>query len=400
MYEKYYGLKEKPFHIVPNSNTLYLSDKHQTALTYLEYGLMEGVGFILLTGEIGTGKTTLIRYMLKKLDKDMEVAVIFNTNVSSEQLLNLILSEYELKQAKDKAEGLDRLNQFLIDRYAKGKRVLLIIDEAQNLTEEALEEVRMLSNLQSEEQMLLQIMLVGQPDLKRKLQDPKLTQFAQRIAVNYHLAALTREETERYIAFRLEKAGGTMSLFAPEAIELLYQASSGIPRTINLLCDSALVYGFADELNVIDKHIVEQVLQDKGDIGLGHQKVAIESSKAAEQASFADPEALSRMGVLESDVQKLKLQVEWQIGELERRAEGYKDDLVIKFKELLFQERKRNGKLIAELVRLQERSAAMQAKSAEAGVASPGAEFSWDEMERGGNSREKRKHSLLGWLKA
>jgi general secretion pathway protein A len=401
MYEKYYGLKEKPFHIVPNSNTLYLSDKHQTALTYLEYGLMEGVGFILLTGEIGTGKTTLIRYMLKKMDQDMEVAVIFNTNVSSDQLLNLILTEYELKPANDKADGLDRLNHFLIEKYAQGRRVLLIIDEAQNLSDEALEEVRMLSNLQSDDQMLLQIMLVGQPELKRKLQDPRLTQLSQRIAVNYHLSALTREETEKYIAFRLERAGGTMSLFTTEALDLLYRTSGGIPRTINLLCDSALVYGFADELSVIDKHIVEQVLQDKGEIGFGTTQNPAGPVRTPGEGVAVDPQANSRLENLENDVNKLKIQMDWHVGELERRAEGYKDELVLKFKELLFQERKRNGKLVAEVVRLRERYDSVRKKKDESlGVSEPS--FPWEDLDKGEKETRgsKRRSSIIEWLKA
>jgi general secretion pathway protein A len=397
MYEKFYGFREKPFHIVPNSNTLFLTDKHQAALTYLEYGLIEAVGFILLTGEIGTGKTTLIRYMLKKMDQGIEVAVIFNTNVTAEQLLNLVLSEYELAPAKEKAEGLDRLNQFLIEKYSQGKRVLLIIDEAQNLSDEALEEVRMLSNLQTDDQLLLQIMLVGQPQLKRRLQDPRLTQLAQRIAVNYHLAPLTREESIRYMAFRLERVGGRLELFDDDAQNLIYQAAGGIPRTINLLCDSALVYGFADELQTIDKHLVEQVLQDKGEIGLGPADTPQQQSTTEPSQAVADTAARSRLENIEDEVRKLKIQVEWHIGEMERRSDGYKDELVHKFKELLFQERKLNGKLIAEITRLKER---VQNSQKQQGLSSSQEPFPWEEMNMDdGRGKSRAKQGFFSWLK-
>jgi len=172
MYEHFYGLNEKPFRIVPNPKFLYLSPKHKNALTHLEYGLMERVGFILLTGEAGTGKTMLIRHLVNRREPGMEVAVIFNTTVNAEQLLDLIFDEFELNiDAGGRVKSLDGLHQFLIEKYAEGKRVLLILDEAQNLPDDALEEVRMLSSLQDEDQMLLQIMLVGHPELKEKLWD-------------------------------------------------------------------------------------------------------------------------------------------------------------------------------------------------------------------------------------
>ena len=171
MYEKFYGLKEKPFHIVPNPNYFFPSSKHENALTYIEYGLIEEVGFIPLTGEIGTGKTTLIRYLLNQIESEIDVAVIFNTKVSSDDLLSLILQEFELELDKSdtKAKKLDIFYRFLIDQYANSRRVLLVIDEAQNLSNEALEEIRMLSNLQTDNRFLVQIMLVGQPQLRYRL---------------------------------------------------------------------------------------------------------------------------------------------------------------------------------------------------------------------------------------
>ena len=270
MYEEFYGLREKPFQIVPNPNYLYLSEKHEHALTYLEYGIREGEGFILLSGEIGTGKTTLIRYLLNQIEKDIEVAVIFNTNVTSEQLIDLVLREFGIEPSgSDKTKKLDLLYHFLIDQYATGKRVLLIIDEAQNLSKDVLEEVRMLSNLQADEDILLQIMLVGQPELKAKLNMPDLAQLSQRIAVAYHLTALDQQETQAYIHTRLERAGASRDIFSAEALKKIYQATQGVPRNINLLCDTALVYGFAEDAELIDEVIIDQVLADRGEFGLG-----------------------------------------------------------------------------------------------------------------------------------
>jgi general secretion pathway protein A len=357
MYTKFYNFKTKPFHIVPNPDILYPSSKHKTALTYLEYGLTEGLGFILFTGEIGTGKTTLIRFILRKITPKMEVAVVFNTNVNAEQLLGLVLNEFELQAVEgDKSRSLDILHEFLIGKYAQGQKVLLIIDEAQNLSDEALEEVRMLSNLQSDDQMLLQIMLVGQPELRTRLQQPHLAQLSQRIAVNYHLYPLTLEETRQYISFRLKKAACKRPIFTPEAIDLIFKASKGIPRSINLLCDSALVYGFADELKTIDKEILEQVIADKGGMGLGlEEQQTLETPSDTHLTETTDQnELFQRIKTLENTVQKIKLQVEWQIDQLEKMTSSFKDDLVNKLKEDILLERKRNELLLKKYLYFKE----------------------------------------------
>ena len=361
MYESFYGLSTKPFHIVPNPAFLYLSPKHENALTYLEYGLLERLGFILLTGEIGTGKTTLIRYLLNKIEAEFETAVIFNTNVTPDQLIDLILNEFELDvEGRSKAHALDILYQFLIDRFAQRKRVLLIIDEAQNLSREALEEVRMLSNIQSDEQVLLQIMLVGQPQLRTALMRSELAQFNQRISVTYHLPALNRDETGAYIAFRLEKAGGKPDLFTPDAVDIIYRASGGIPRTINLLCDAGLVYGFADELTSIEAPVIEQVIRDRDGMGLVQD---LEGEETADDAGAYVPGEVMlprRLERLEEGLIKLQMKVDWQIEELERRGQGFKDDLVRKYKELYTHERKRNDKLLFEYARLKEKYCSLQ----------------------------------------
>jgi len=269
MYENFYNLKEKPFQIVPNPSSLYLSSVHENAVTYLEYGLMENVGFILLTGEVGTGKTTLVRHIMDQFESEKDIAVIFNTNVSADELICLILQSCELEPEQgSKTKDIENFYQFLIEKYAQNRPVLLIIDEAQNLSDAALEEVRMLSNLQSDDQSLIQIMLVGQPELKGRLLKPGHGAFAQRIAVNFFLSGLTEKETEAYIFHRLKKAGGNPDIFTPKAIEMIFQASRGIPRTINLLCDTALVYRFGYEFETIDAPVIEQVIKDKGGMGL------------------------------------------------------------------------------------------------------------------------------------
>jgi general secretion pathway protein A len=364
MYRTFYGLKEKPFSIVPNPGVLYLSSRHRTALTYLEYGLMEDAGFILLTGEIGTGKTTLIRHILNGLDSHIHPAVIFNTNVPSDEILNLVLQSLDLpREESGKGRALDSLYRFLIRKYAEKRRVLLIVDEAQNLSPEALEEVRMLSNLQSDDQILLQIMLVGQPELRATLRQPGLSSFTQRIAVNYHLSALSREEAGEYIAFRLEKAGGSPDIFTPEVVDIICRASGGIPRSINLLCDAALVYGFGYELKTIHRPVIDQVLADKGGMGLepdtGDQ-APLPTEEPPPETGSPDPTLAYRLRTLEATVQGLAARVEWQAGELERRAEGFKDDLVQKLGSLLRVERKRNDLLLAKYAGLAEKYKALQ----------------------------------------
>ena len=296
MYTSFFGLKEKPFSLVPNPSYLFLSRQHENALTYLEYGLHENVGFVMLTGDIGTGKTTLLRHMLNTMRPEVNTAVLFNTSLVSDELVPLILDRFgaQAGTSASKVQALEILNEFLITQYAAGKKMLLIIDEAQNLSRDALEEIRMISNLQTDDELLLQVMIVGQPELRKKIQDPALEQFAQRIAASYHLTAMDADETRDYIAHRLETAGGSPVLFTPDAVEKIFDVSKGVPRTINLICDAALVYGYADETTAIDSDVIHQVVRDKGGIGLVDRK-------ASEQTSQTDvhtmDERLSRIEV-------------------------------------------------------------------------------------------------------
>jgi general secretion pathway protein A len=263
MYESFYGLKEKPFDLHPDPDYLFMSQGHDNAYTHLEYAIAENKGFVIITGEIGSGKTTLINYFLHKIPQDIVVGLINNTFAAQNNFIKMICQEFELDvDVKDKVEMLDLLYGFLIKRFAEKKRVVLIIDEAQNLTPEAMEEIRMISNLEAEKHYLIQMILAGQPELKYKLHRKDLEQFAQRVTVHCHLGGMGLDETGSYIRHRLKMAGAKdFDIFENQAIEAIHAYSAGIPRLINILCDTALVYGYADGMKVIGKKGIEDVIQ-------------------------------------------------------------------------------------------------------------------------------------------
>ncbi len=245
MYEAFFDLREKPFSLLPDPGFLFMSQKHQEALTLLEYGLLNQAGFIVLTGEIGSGKTTLMRYLLDRLDKDVTVGLISHTHQSLGDLTHWICSAFDIRVPGDKRLELHQaFIDFLIANYAKGKRVLLIVDEAQNLGVEKLEELRLLSNINADKDLVLQLMLLGQPQLRDLLKKPELEQFAQRIAASYHLGRLDAQETESYIQHRIFVAGGKYRIFSSDACHAVHHYSGGIPRVINLICDTVLVYAY------------------------------------------------------------------------------------------------------------------------------------------------------------
>jgi general secretion pathway protein A len=300
---------------------------------------------------VGTGKTTLVRHIMNQFESEKDIAVIFNTNVSADELICLILQSCDLEPASgSKTKNIETFYQFLIEKYAQNRPVLLIIDEAQNLSDGALEEVRMLSNLQSDDQSLIQIMLVGQPELKDRLLKPGHNAFSQRIAVNFFLSGLTDTETESYITYRLKKAGGNPNIFTPEAIEKIFYASRGIPRTINLLCDAALVYGFGYEFETIDTPVIEQVIKDKGGMGL-----STGNEKKMSPFSFYDEHGVAgvyedRLQRLEDAVVLMKRQVDYvaaQMTKLEEKVNGFQENLDNTLKDLLVKERNRNNRLLA-----------------------------------------------------
>jgi len=264
MYLEFYGLKERPFEPVPDPKYFFTSSKHKTALSYLEYGFLTHLGFIVITGEPGTGKTLLIKKFLT-LFRKVAVATITNTNLDPLEFLQAVLQKFNISYNKNetKAHLLDKLQKFLTHKYTEKQPVILIIDEAQNLPFEVLEEIRMLSNLQTEKENLLQIILVGQPALRNKLHHPSLKQLLQRVSLNYHLLPLEKTETEAYIKHRLKVAGArNADIFLPEAIEAIFKHTRGIPRLINTICDAALVYGFADELKIITENVINDVVKE------------------------------------------------------------------------------------------------------------------------------------------
>jgi putative secretion ATPase (PEP-CTERM system associated) len=264
MYETYFNLRIKPFELVPDPSFIYLSKSHKRAITFLDYGIRARAGFILLTGEVGSGKTTIIRDLLNKRHEQMVLAKVFNTRVTSEQLLAMINDDFGLKtQGKDKVTLIRDLNEFLVDQYARGNQPILIIDEAQNLAEELLEEVRMLSNLETSDSKLLQIILVGQPELRTILSAPTLRQLRQRISINCHLQPMSREETECYIMHRLAVAGNAAAVEYPsESLDVVFRFSKGIPRLINIICDFLMLSAFAEETKVISVDMLREVIGD------------------------------------------------------------------------------------------------------------------------------------------
>jgi putative secretion ATPase (PEP-CTERM system associated) len=264
MYESFFNLKSKPFDLLPNPEFLFLSKSHKRALTYLDYGIRERTGFILLTGEIGSGKTTIIRDLIKKRHDRVVLSKVFNTLVDFDHLIAMVNDDFGLPvQGKDKIALLRDLNDFLIDQYARGNRPTLIIDEAQNLTPELLEEIRMLSNLETDDAKLLQIIMVGQPELRRILAVPGLLQLRQRISINCHINPLSRPEVEAYILHRLHIAGNREAVtFSSEAVGIIFTYSRGIPRLINIICDFLMLSAFAEETTQIDEDMVRDIIGD------------------------------------------------------------------------------------------------------------------------------------------
>jgi general secretion pathway protein A len=268
MYEAFYGLREKPFSILPDPDLIYWGQNHRLAFAMLEFGVMNSAGFTVITGEIGSGKTTLIRHLLSRLDPKIAVGLISNTPRGTDGLLTWVMMSLNKPFEGSYPTLFRNFQQFLYEEHNKGRRVILIVDEAQNLGLETLEELRMLSNINADKNQYLQIILVGQPQLKDMLRTPQLVQFAQRVSSDFHLRALNAEEVIQYIDHRLSAVGSTTQLFSDEACIKIAKASRGIPRTINVLCDIALVYGFAMNAQSITVDIVNSVIENKDRFGV------------------------------------------------------------------------------------------------------------------------------------
>jgi general secretion pathway protein A len=363
MFKEFYGLNAKPFHITPDLDFLYLNKNHHKAIACMEFGIMEDTSIILLTGDIGTGKTTLIRHMLTKFEKYVKIATIYNTNVDTEQLLSMILQEFSLPaQIETKAQALKTLQTGLEEIRKKGIKPVIIIDDAQNLSAQALEEIRQLSNLQSHDSMLVQIILVGQPELKTKLENPILASLIQRIGISYHIMPLTLEETEAYILHRLKVAGAYSEIFDSGALKMIFQFTQGNSRAINLICDHALVYGFADELKVINSEVIGQVIDDNPNLGkTAGLKSDIDPSQPVSDSSSKNP-AVSEPNVINSNQEPGNWQqrVESRLQTLEQLMAEYNRELREVIKSMFEKERQKNDNLMLKYARLQSESKALR----------------------------------------
>jgi len=265
MYKKFFGLKESPFNVNPDPRYLFLTPYTQEALACLTYGIETRKGFILLTGEVGTGKTTLINKLLEWLHKErVYTAFVFNPRLSVSQFFDFMMADFGIPcESHQKGQMLVKLNQWLLERYQAGERAVLVVDEAQNLSPQMLEEIRLLTNLETSTEKLLQIVLAGQPELVQKLNQPDLRQLRQRITLRAKTRPLTLEETQGYIQERMRIAGAeNPDIFSPEAVATVHRYARGIPRVTNLLCEHSLVSSFVDQKNPVPAEIVEEVARD------------------------------------------------------------------------------------------------------------------------------------------
>ena len=295
MYEQFYNLRERPFALSPDPEYLYLSRVHREALDSIRYGLESRAGFIVVTGEIGAGKTTLLQTLLQRLDDRTVVSRLVNTTLEPRELLEAVALDFGLDtDGKSKPVLLRDLGTFLVQQRGQGRRALLVVDEAQNLSAPALEEVRLLSNLETEKSKLLQILVVGQPNLREAIASRELEQFRQRVAVSYHLTPLDAPDTEAYINYRLHHAAlGNPLRFPGDAAELVHRFSGGVPRIINVICDAALVFGYAEERHHIDAALIREVLNELATTGVLSAAPASRPVAVSQAVAGAPPAAMS-----------------------------------------------------------------------------------------------------------
>jgi general secretion pathway protein A len=264
VYTKFFGFKSKPFEITPDPKFLFLSESHKEALATLTYAVRERKGFTVITGEVGTGKTTLVQSLLGRLDGNAKTAYIFNPKLSSTDLLHSICEDFGMKsQKRSKGQYISQLHKFLLDCYARNENVVLIIDEAHTLDPKLLEEVRLLTNLETPKSKLLQVILIGQPELNDILEDPQFRQLKQRVSLRYHVQPLGEGDTKKYIIKRLRMAGAfDHNIFTPKALNKIYKYTKGIPRLINIICDNALLMGYTTDQKIIGRKIVHEAIKN------------------------------------------------------------------------------------------------------------------------------------------
>lgn len=337
MYTDFYQFREKPFDQTPDIRFFYQSSVHKRALAYLIYGLTDKKGFITISGEIGAGKTTLIRQLMNSLNKNAVVAHITNPKLPPLELLQMILHDFGIEnQYRSKVKILNEFNKFLLEQYACGKDVMLIIDEAQVMDVDTLEEIRLLSNLETEKEKLLQIVLAGQPELRNKLNVPELKQLRQRIAVGYHILPLNAEETWKYIKHRLHVAGGRNDYFAEETRDQIYKFSTGIPRLINMICDAALLAGYVEEKRIIDNNLISDVVEE---LDLDVERVKLKASERREGVTGDDcvkitgKEEARRIDEIEKELNQISQKVKW-LYDRRIRETGWEKVLLAKEKEI------------------------------------------------------------------
>ncbi len=269
MYTEHFSLTKKPFSLAPDPSFLYLSPKHKKALTILQYGLMSQAGFTVVTGAIGAGKTTLIAHLLNNFEEDCAVGLITNTHSSLGDLLGWVLAAFDIKvDTEDRVQRYQLLVDFFKQQFKSQRRSVLIVDEAQNLDLQTLEELRLLSNINVGSETMLQLVLVGQPELVEKLKSPELVQFAHRIAIEFHLTPLNYEQTHQYIYHRLKVAGGNSALFTKTARAAVFYFTGGVPRLINNICDLAMVYAFSEDEKKVELQTVLDVIKEKKEGGI------------------------------------------------------------------------------------------------------------------------------------
>lgn len=272
MYEEFYGLNCRPFLTVPDPSFLYWSDTHRLAITMLRYGITSRAPITVITGDVGSGKTTLLRHLMTEIPEDVTLGLISNMQSGRGELLHwaMLCLDQEIEN-EPYVRTFRRFQEVLVERYAEGRRVVLIIDEAQNLSVEQLEELRMLSNINSDKDELLQLVLVGQPGLREILARRDLEQLVQRISADFNIGPLTQVETRKYINRRMKLAGATQTIFPARSCDLIFEATGGVPRMINILCDLCLVHGFSDECHQIEEDLIRDFLNETNERGIYNQ---------------------------------------------------------------------------------------------------------------------------------
>lgn len=265
LYTSFFGMKERPFTLLPDPEFLYWSQQHKRAFAVLEFGILSGAPITLITGEVGAGKTTLLQKLLPQLGDDVSIGLISNAQGDRGELIQWILNALQIETDPDASyvKMFQALQDFLLAEYAKSRRVILIFDEAQNLSLEGLEELRMLTNINSNKDVLVQLILVGQPELRTMVQRPEMRQLAQRVAASFHLGKMTVETVTNYISHRLLVAGGSGKEFTLDACAIIHRETDGVPRLVNQLCDFAMLYAWSAEEKIISAKTVEQVLEDE-----------------------------------------------------------------------------------------------------------------------------------------